>query len=272
MLKKRSIRKYVQMLSFVLYNPFGFTFKYCPVPALNCYACPWALGACPIGSLQHFMVIKKIPFLLIGFFTLIGSTVGRLICGWACPIGWLQEMLYKIPTPKIKINCTQLRFFKYIVLLVLVLFIPYISGEPWFSKLCFVGTLEGGVPLAVTDKSIRQVIGPFFYGKLALTVVFLFSFIFSKRFFCRFVCPLGAIYSLFNRYSFLKLNVGDGCTKCGRCQDICPMDLKVYEEPNSPECIRCFECTACPHVNIQVGKNVMEFSPRRKKLHEVLPQ
>ena len=252
---KKRYRRIAQLGSLVAYNSYFFSaLKACPVPGLNCYACPLAVGACPIGSLQHFMIIERIPFFLIGFFTLIGGLIGRMVCGWLCPIGWLQEMIHKIPSPKWRIKFRPLRYLKYIILVGLVLIIPYVTKAPWFSKLCFVGTLEAGIPLALFDGSIRSMIGTLFFVKLAITLVLLGLFVFVKRPFCRFLCPLGAIYSVFNRFSYFHLDVADSCNNCNRCQDICPVDLKVYEEPNSTECIRCLECTTCESVNFCAGK------------------
>ena len=72
------------------------------VPGLNCYSCPGALGACPIGSLQSFMsgAVLRFPFYVLGLMILFGLILGRRICGWLCPFGLVQELLYKIPTPK----------------------------------------------------------------------------------------------------------------------------------------------------------------------------
>lgn len=252
---KLKYRRTAQIGSLVINNSYFLSFmKFCPTVGMNCYACPLAIGACPIGSLQHFMIIERIPFFLIGFFTMIGGVVGRAVCGWFCPIGWLQEIINKIPSPKLKINFKPLKYSKYIVLLVLVLIVPYLTKDPWFSKLCFIGTIEAGIPLALFDEEVRLMIGPFFFSKLGLAALLLTSFIFVKRGFCRFLCPLGAIYSLFNRFSFLHLRVDSRCTKCNHCQDVCPVEINVYENPNSTECIRCLECTSCAHVSLCAGK------------------
>ncbi len=257
---KRRYRRLAQVGSLIAYNSYFFPFlKVCPTPGFNCYACPWAIGACPIGSLQHFMVIERIPFFLIGFFATVGGLLGRMICGWICPIGWLQEMLHKIPKPKLNLKKfvwldKPARYLKYAVLLVLVLIIPYLTKEPWFSKLCFIGGIEAGIPLVIFNQDIREMIGTLFYIKMAITIITLIWFIFVKRAFCKYLCPLGAIYSVFNRFSLLRIHVDNGCTKCNRCQSVCPMDIKVYENPNSLECIRCLKCTTCAHVTLGTGQ------------------
>lgn len=250
----RLYRLGVQSFSLLLYNAnYLFSFKACPTPGLNCYACPLASLACPIGSLQHFMLLRRIPFFLIGFFLLIGGTIGRMICGWACPIGLLQDLLYRIPVKKWQIRLPYLNYLKYGLLFLLVFLIPYVIREPIFCSLCLAGTLQGGLPLFLTDPGLREMVGVFFAIKGAILLFFLLSFLFIKRTFCRFFCPLGAIYSLFNSYSYLHLSVDSNCTQCNQCQKNCPMDICVYDDPNQFDCIRCLECTSCPHVNLSKG-------------------
>ncbi|MFC1587686.1 4Fe-4S binding protein [Planctomycetota bacterium] len=86
--------------------------------------------------------------------------------------------------------------------------------------------------------------------KVVILLGFLVLFVFAKRPFCRFVCPMGLIFSFFNRISVLQLKVAATCDHCDACQKNCPVDHKVYEDPNSPECVRCLQCTACKHVQI----------------------
>ena len=128
------------------------------VPGLNCYSCPGALGSCPVGALQNALSARrlKFPFYVLGYLIAIGMLAGRLICGWLCIFGLIQELLYKIPTPKLKIPekiDRPLRWLKYIVLAVLVIGLPLFwrdefgSGAPFFCEyLCPVGTLQGGIP------------------------------------------------------------------------------------------------------------------------------
>ena len=61
-------------------------------PVLNCYACPLAAVACPIGSLQHFSAIHVFPFYTVGILGLVGSVVGRMTCGWICPFGFTMQV------------------------------------------------------------------------------------------------------------------------------------------------------------------------------------
>ncbi len=229
------------------------------LPGLNCYSCPGAIASCPIGSLQAVMGDKnfKFSFYIIGFLMLIGVFLGRFVCGWLCPFGLVEDLLYKIPGKKIrKIPLDRfLRYFKFIVLGVFVLGMPLLFrnfagyGTPWFCKLiCPSGTLLAGLPLILMNSSLRGIVSYLFYWKLAILIIIVLASVFISRPFCKYICPLGAIYGLFNSFSLYKHQIYDGlCNKCGACQDRCPMNIEVYKRPNSIECIRCGECiNSCP--------------------------
>ncbi|SHH44777.1 4Fe-4S binding domain-containing protein [Caloranaerobacter azorensis DSM 13643] len=224
------------------------------VPGLNCYSCPGALGFCPIGSLQLIIsdVKYKFSFYVVGFLTLIGVLLGRFVCGWLCPFGLIEELLYKIPSPKLKVSkkFQKLKYLKYFILVIFVILMPMFwvndmgIGFPTFCKyICPVGTLEGGIPLVILNKSLRSIVGFIFAWKVALLIIVIILSIIIFRPFCRFICPLGAIYSLFNPISVYRLDIDSSkCTECGNCAKKCKLDIEVYKNPNSLECIRCGEC------------------------------
>lgn len=231
------------------------------VPGLNCYSCPGAVGSCPIGSLQAVIGSKKfsISYYVFGIMILIGALLGRLVCGLLCPFGFVQDLLYKIPTPKFKIPekiDRPLRALKYIILLVFVILLPMFLtnqfglGAPYFCKLiCPAGTLGGALPLLATNEGLRATIGFLFFWKLSILIVIVALSIFTYRPFCKYICPLGAFYSFFNKIGFYKMEfVQDKCVNCGLCEKSCKMDINVRANPNSLECIRCGACTAaCRH-------------------------
>lgn len=231
------------------------------VPGLNCYSCPGAVGSCPIGSLQAVIGSKKfsISYYVFGIMILIGALLGRLVCGLLCPFGFVQDLLYKIPTPKFKIPekiDRPLRALKYIILLVFVILLPMFLtnqfglGAPYFCKLiCPAGTLGGALPLLATNEGLRSTIGFLFFWKLSILIVIVALSIFTYRPFCKYICPLGAFYSFFNKIGFYKMEfVSDKCVNCGLCEKSCKMDINVRANPNSLECIRCGACTAaCRH-------------------------
>jgi len=91
-------------------------------------------------------------------------------------------------------------------------------------------------------------IGTLFWIKMGILAAFLALFLFVKRPFCRTICPLGAIYAFFNRISIVSLQVRESCNDCGKCTDLCPMDLAAQTEINSENCIKCLDCVQCKHV------------------------
>ncbi|MDP4182655.1 MAG: 4Fe-4S binding protein [Bacillota bacterium] len=254
-------RYFVQLASLLLGNSYikGFiggtiyngNLKKLCFPGLNCYSCPGALGACPIGSMQAIAldVRYKFSFYVAGILIFIGTLVGRMVCGWICPFGYIQELLYKIPFKKISINRHWSKL-KYLILIGIVIILPISgSGIPYFCKLvCPAGTLEAGIPLVIANKDLQSTLGILFGWKMILLVGFIILSIASKRPFCRTTCPLGAIYSIFNKVSFYRMEViSEKCTKCGKCKSICPVEHSIYEKPNGLECIRCGECKkSCP--------------------------
>lgn len=233
------------------------------VPALNCYSCPAAVGACPVGSLQSSLSTlrynlgagqRKFGLYVIGSIILMGSLGGRLACGWLCPFGFFQELVYKIPGPKVKIP-EKLVLFRYFFLFVLVLLMPVLIldtlglGTPWFCKLvCPAGTLEAGLFLAALNPGIRSQLGWLFAWKMLLLVGFLVLMILSQRPFCRLVCPLGTMLGWFNRFSAFRMKVDlKTCIECNACQRACPIDLKIYKNADDSKCIRCLKCEkVCP--------------------------
>ena len=268
-----SFRRYTQLIAAVLYNCNipgfaegkiykGDTKGIC-VPGLNCYSCPGAVGACPLGSLQAGLLSSKygsFPYYVLGTLLLFCLLFGRLICGFLCPFGLLQELIYKIPTKKIKKNKVTriLSKLKYVILVAFVIVIPLVKGLPGFCKyICPDGTLLGGIPLVIMNEQLRDGLGFLFSWKVFVLAATLLLCIFCYRAFCRFICPLGAIYSLFNPISFFGIKVDrHKCTNCGACVKACKMDVKKVCDG---ECIQCGECKKhCPHNAISYGVKYFE--------------
>ena len=276
-LKKR-LRLVVQIVFTALSNGYaqgfvkgeiyrGKTKSVC-VPGLNCYSCPGALGACPIGSLQATLGDRKykFAFYIVGFLMITGALFGRLVCGWLCPFGLVQDLLYKIPFFK-KLRKLPgdrfLKFLKYVILAVFVILLPLFAvdifgqGKPWFCEyICPSGTLGAGIPLAILNEGIRSAIGWLYAWKIVILAVVIFLSILVYRPFCRYLCPLGAIYGLFNPISLYRYKIDETkCTHCGACQKSCKLDIKTNINPNSVECIRCGDCIKSCHHNA-IKKNV----------------
>lgn len=263
-----SKRRLIQIYAMLLYNAnmrgfvtgdifVGNTKTVC-LPGMNCYSCPGAIGACPLGSIQNALAESKTkaPTYVLGIILLYCIIFGRWICGWLCPGGLLQELLYKIKTPKLKKNrvTRALSYFKYVLLVVLVIIIPIMYGViqnlplPAFCKyVCPIGTFEGGVLLLANGNNATffAQLGPLFTWKFAILVAFIVGSIFIYRFFCRFFCPLGAIYGIFNKLSIIGVKVDKSkCNHCGACVSNCKMDVM---EVGDHECIQCGECIKTCH-------------------------
>lgn len=231
----------------------GATKQVC-VPGLNCYSCPGAIGSCPIGALQNSLSEHqfKFPYYVMGLLIFFGVLLGRIICGFLCPFGLLQDLLNKIPFVK-KIRTFKgdkyLRYLKYVVLILMVIVFPIcIKLTPTFCKyICPSGTISG-ILLSITDTTLVSQFGKLFTWKVIVLAVIIVSSIIIYRPFCKYLCPLGAFYGLFNKVSVFQMSVDKSkCTNCKACSSICGMCVNPSVTPNHMECIRCGKCIdTCP--------------------------
>ncbi|MCM1170644.1 MAG: 4Fe-4S binding protein [Clostridium sp.] len=261
-------RKIIQVICALLYNCnfTGFAKgkiyqgngKGVCVPGLNCYSCPGAISSCPLGSLQTALVSSKykIPYYILGILLLFGVLFGRVVCGFLCPFGLIQELCYMIPTKKLKKNkwTRRLSVLKYIILLIFVTIMPLALAVPAFCKyICPAGTLEGGVFLVAKNERLQALAGGLFSWKLAVLAVVIISAVFIFRSFCRFLCPLGAFYSLFHKVSVVGMKVDkEKCNGCNACVTNCKLDVK---QVGDRECIQCGDCIGhCSRCALGFGK------------------
>ena len=276
-------RRLIQLYAALLYNAHvkGFIrgniytghLKFMCVPGLNCYSCPGAVGACPLGALQNAIASSgsRMPAYILGILLLYGLMLGRTICGFLCPVGLIQELLHKLPTPKLQKNrfTRACSYLKYAILLVFVLFIPlcYMGHElplPAFCKyICPAGTFEGAVGLLSHPENADKfsMLGQLFTNKFVLMMLVGAACVFVYRAFCRFFCPLGAIYGLFSKVAFIGVKVENAsCVDCGKCIRRCPMDI---HHVGDHECIHCGACIdACPTgaISFKAGKYTIQSS------------
>ena len=225
--------------------------------------CPGAIGACPLGALQNALASsdKRAPYYVLGILMLYGLILGRTICGWLCPLGLIQELFYKIPTPKVKKSrfTHALSYLKYVLLAVFVVIIPLAYSlqqypVPGFCKyICPQGVLEGAIPLSLTNAGIRTALGKLFTWKACILLAVIMGSVVFYRPFCKWLCPLGAFYALLNKVSLFQMRVDTHkCVSCGACAKACKMDVDITKTPNHAECIRCGMCMkACPTDAIQ---------------------
>ena len=218
---KPTRRRLIQVYAALLYNAHAKGFvkgdiytgplKNVCVPGLNCYSCPGAVGACPLGALQNALASSgnRAPWYVLGILMLFGVTLGRTICGWLCPMGLIQELFYKVPTPKIRKSrfTRALSYLKYAVLGVFVIAVPLAYAAqrfpvPAFCKyICPAGTFEGAMGLLANPANAEKfsMLNILFTRKFIVMICVFTACVFVYRAFCRFLCPLGAIYGLFAR-------------------------------------------------------------------------
>ena len=286
---RNNVRHVFQSFWFLLTNSFfegfktgkiyGGKWKQLCVPGMNCYSCPGAKGSCPIGALQAVIGSPKFKFsyYVVGFLFFVGALIGRGVCGYLCPFGLVQDLLHKIPFVK-KIETFKgdkaLRKAKYLILLVFVILLPLFlvdiigQGAPYFCKLiCPVGMMEGGIPLVLMNKSMRGAIGFLYAWKGLILIMTIFLSIVIYRPFCKYICPLGAIYSLFNSVSLFRYTLDhQKCIHCGRCKAVCEMQCDPVKNCNDLECIRCGKCkNACPVDAIACGITKLDMSKETVK-------
>ena len=273
-----STRRLVQFYAALLFNAHlkGFVegeiytgkMKYACVPGFNCYSCPGAVGACPLGAVQNALASSghRAGWYVLGIIMLYGVIFGRTICGWLCPLGLIQELMNKIPTAKLrKSRITRaLSWLKYLILAVFVVALPLWYGLkhdiplPGFCKyICPAGTLEGAIGLLSNPVNAGKfsMLGILFTRKFVIMLIIGLACVFCYRSFCRFLCPLGAIFGLFNRFNLIGVKVDAGrCNHCGACVRSCGMDVRQAGDHECINCARCMDVCSQKAISFRAGK------------------
>jgi len=222
-----------------LFGATGIGMTHLIFPGLHCYACPWAITVCPVGLIQNLVIFGTIPFFWIGAIAAYGLLAGRGFCGWFCPFGTFNDLL---AFRKVRVR-SSFSYSKYVILIGTLLAAWYFA-DTIFCKLCPAASIEASIPYLFLG--VAKVNRPFLIhmGTLAGTLV---GMVLIARFWCRYLCPMGAILSLFNRVSFLHLRLKPSrCIQCGVCTTECPMGLEPHAEHDNHNCIKCGECVeAC---------------------------
>ncbi len=200
-----------------------------------------------------FPAVHEVPLLLLGILVAVGALTGSLVCGWACPFGYLQDLLGKISSYKIALP-SWIGYTRYLVLIGLVLAVPAwlgYKGIPFeeqvisICRLCPAGAVEAGLPYSL--QSFLAGNGWVMSGlKTGILLTFVGAALFIHRPWCRIFCPLGGLLSAFNRFSLFHLRFNaPACVECNLCRSRCSMGVKVDQAVNVSGCVRCLECSTC---------------------------
>ena len=286
-------RRLIQLYAALLYNAYlkgyitgniytGAVKNLC-VPGFNCYSCPGAIGACPLGALQNAIAASgsRTPSYVLGILLLYGLTLGRTICGYLCPLGLVQELVHKIPTVKIrKSHVTRiLSYVKYVILAIFVVLVPFWYSlqsypVPAFCKyICPEGTFGGAIGLLANPANFDKyaMLGILFTRKFLILVVIIGLCVVMYRAFCRFLCPLGAIYGLFAKVCVIGIKVdASKCTDCGRCVGHCPMDIRRVGDHECIHCGKCMDVCGAKAISFKAGSitlkgPALDAEPSRKQ-------
>ena len=256
--KLRRLRPWVQTTMLAVWcAPVGKWLHSIPGCVFHCYSCPLSSFACPVGVAANyaalFPVVFEVPYLLLGILLLTGALAGSLVCGWACPFGFIQDLLGKLTPKKIGLP-SWLGYTRFAVLIGLVIALPMVLGArgiPFdqqtvsICRLCPAGALEAGFPYSIKSFLLGQ--GWLMsWFKTSILLTFVISAIATYRPWCRIFCPLGGFLALFNRFSLFHLRFNSKeCSECNLCRSRCSAGVKVDEKVNVSGCIRCLECTTC---------------------------
>lgn len=205
---------------------------------------------------DKFNFIQTLPQ-LIEILIIIPMTIlfGRFFCGWFCSFGFLNDFIYLISSKIFKVKFKvdpmlnkALKYIKYLILAFIVLFMwtigstKFDTASPWdaFAQIT----------------QISQGITGNYLGFIILAFILLGA-MFIERFFCRYLCPLGAVFSIISKVRIFKINKPtEKCGKCRICTNNCAMGIELYkhDKVRSGECINCLKCIdVCPRKNTQAS-------------------
>ena len=243
----------ILIIMITLYNLYIneiIDFKFLGIGDLNPYGGWNALREFATDSSYVFEGISNSMVLTIALVA-IAILGGRFFCGWLCPIGatqdfasWLGSKTNISKYNRLSNNGFNPLLLKYPVLLALLILSILGYGamiaelSPWRALM--------NLPKITSAWSEMEI------GFIILAGIFLAS-IFLSRFFCRYLCPLGAAQALFSSFSPLSLKHSKGCSQCNKCFNECPVGIRLSpgSDTISPECIRCMNCVE----NCKVSKN-----------------
>ena len=270
--------------------PFG-------LPILVSINSPYSAIYSSLDLIQLELSQPEFPWLVLGTIVLIGAVVGRAFCGWVCPIGFIQDIITTLKnrldgvSPRTHKTAKKLKYYLLFITMLISITLGlslYLGiGSDYKNALDILatgpftafspdGTLFGTVPalLRLLSQNLTSIIAhpptiqevwaqinkvpPLLAVRLLILVGFFGAAWKVPRFWCRYICPTGALMAIFQRHSFVGIKRDPvKCTKCPHCEIKCPMQINILDLPwekfNDPECIMCMECIdACPHGSLSL--------------------
>jgi polyferredoxin len=230
------------ILGMVIYLALGYGTRsfeaYCPFGGMESLWGLFTAGefSCALGPLNLSLMIALIVLVILS---------KKSFCGWACPIGFMGALLGRLggkgwkKRPRIPAKTNfWLKLIRYAAL-VISLYFTYKTGEL---------ILRGYDPFYIIFSGLGH--GSFGIISIIVTIIIAVGAFVVPMMFCRYLCPLGAVFDPFSRVGFIKITRNDStCTSCGSCNDACPHDIPVMalDKIRHRDCTNCLECVdACP--------------------------
>jgi ferredoxin-type protein NapH len=278
------LRRIVQFLSFLLFVAVVFGLGPFPVvlPVMFTLGLQQQAFGDAFAMLQVMLSEAVFPWIPLASFFLVAALLGRSLCGWVCPFGFVQDVVGFFKKEHMEISSRThnwMVYIKYVVLLVFLIvsgsvaaMVALGSGESLrsalgvfavapFNALSPADTLFAVIPNGVLNlvNSVDSFVAgalairPLLWVRLVILGAVLVLAAYVPRGWCKYFCPHGAILAFLNRFSFLGLTRDPvKCTKagCSDCVQACPMNVPILELPwekfTHPECIYCLKCAdAC---------------------------
>lgn len=210
----------------------------------------------------NFNFVTSLPYLTTMLVTIIVTIIfGRFFCGWMCSFGFMNDILYTISSKifkfKFKVDPKTDRFLKllkYVILIFILIFV-------WTLGISAINNLNPWNAFAQIT-NFKAAIFTYALGFVVLTLIAIGA-MFIERFFCRYLCPLGAVFSIVSKFKIFKINKpNEKCGKCRLCTNKCSMGIELYKvnKVTSGECIACLKCLdVCPRKNTNLnvaGENI----------------
>ncbi|MCH5138193.1 4Fe-4S binding protein [Clostridiaceae bacterium UIB06] len=237
-LSKLQIIRHLTQIIFLIFIPELFTLVFSQLK-----------GIYSMTTKGNFNIGEAWPNLTAALIIItITIILGRFFCGWFCTFGAVNDFIYMVSHKLFKIKFrinekidSKIKYIKYVILLFIVTII-------WTSTSTFFDSYSPWNAFAAMG-NISESVSQYTVGFIILAFI-LIGAIFIERFFCRYLCPLGAVFSVVSKLRIFKISKPtDNCGNCRLCTNNCSMGIELYkmDKVGIGECINCFKCIEICH-------------------------